>query len=95
MTKHPSFREEREYRLVSEVIHSGHKTPVYVRATESFLIPFVEIKLGDLGKLVREVTIGPTPHFNVIFDAALTFLSNAGANVNGSIRESVVPFRPS
>jgi hypothetical protein len=60
--KHPSFSEEREWRVVSPTIQTTD-TNTKIRTGKSMLIPYGEFNLQEGGKLsVSKIVVGPTPH---------------------------------
>jgi Protein of unknown function (DUF2971) len=61
--KHPAFRHEQEWRLISASISPGDSR-WRVRPGRSMLIPYVPIALTCLASSlpIRKVVVGPTPH---------------------------------
>jgi len=61
--KHPAFRNEQEWRLISEPLLIGDSR-WRVRPGRSMLIPYVPIALTCLASSlpIRRVVVGPTPH---------------------------------
>lgn len=76
--KHPSFSEEREWRVVCPVF-SADGSDAKFRATRSRLVPYKELDLSAVyDKIFRSVTIGPTPHRESAEYAARLFLNAKG-----------------
>ena len=57
--KHPSFREEREWRLITR---PRMTTTLQFREGLSMLIPYTAVRLGAKTKYLESVTIGPAAH---------------------------------
>ncbi len=64
LIKHPSFKEEREWRIVTTSGHDYNYHKVDFREGKSFIVPYKKIPLVDEESSVdiKEVIIGPTPH---------------------------------
>lgn len=91
--KDHSFREEKEWRLISRPLMCSSKAFEF-RAGNSMLIPYYKLKLGaDPAALkIKEVVVGPTPHPHQSAMSARSFL------VRHSLRDvavvpSTVPYR--
>ena len=88
LLKHPSFMEEREWRLVQ--LGGAFK----FRAGRSHLVPYAELAFGAqfyLG-LVKEVVIGPSPAHDAD-EASLRWFLNECFGGATPIRQSRVPYR--
>jgi len=88
-----SFREEKEWRLISRPLMCSSKAFEF-RAGNSMLIPYYKLRLGaDPAALkIKEVVVGPTPHPHQSAMSARSFL------VRHSLRDvevvpSAVPYR--
>lgn len=91
--KDPSFRDEREWRLVSGPIPTTD--PRWnVRPGRSMLIPYVSILLSaDSSSLpIKEVVVGPTPHMDLAMNALSSYLSSRRLS-QWSVKRSQVPYR--
>ncbi len=91
--KDHSFREEKEWRLISRPLMCSSKAFEF-RAGNSMLIPYYKLRLGaDPAALkIKEVVVGPTPHPHQSAMSARSFL------VRHSLRDvavvpSAVPYR--
>lgn len=89
--KHPSFKEENEWRLVSTVPTNNPRTKL--RPGKSMLIPYVPIKLNLANdkELLWNARIGPTPHIELAMNSA-TLLFNKVHFKNG-IGPTSIPYR--
>jgi hypothetical protein len=89
--KHPSFKEEREWRIVTQDLPDSH-TQVAVRQGKFLPIPYFNFALCESKEqLDVEVVVGPTPETNLAMDSVRTLLKVH--NCVGSPRSSVVPYR--
>ncbi len=93
--KHPSFAEEREWRLISEprvIAFPG----VAFRQSRSFLVPYRHFTLTEGPEAVLtlgRITVGPNPHPELARQSINGFLSSRA--VSGSRAHlSEVPYRP-
>jgi len=86
--KHPSFSEEREWRIVLQ-----KDANISYRAGTSFLTPFVLIPLALLvTHALVEVVVGPTPHRVLsVKSVEECLLMTLGRKV--PVRPSNIPFR--
>jgi len=90
MFKHPSFWEEREWRLVSNFPNLQSK----FREGESLITPYVEIKLTEEEEYIpiKQVFIGPTPHKELSRQSVLFMLNSH--NIRGcTVVCSEIPYR--
>lgn len=74
--KHPAFREEKEWRIVSPYFPKYTVADVMFREGASMLLPYTELKLPADGNLFEEVILGPSPDTNLSFSALSAYLSN-------------------
>jgi hypothetical protein len=92
--KHPSFAEEREWRLVNrritETIRNRH---ILYRPGKSFFTPYREFQLGaDVDSLIREIIVGPSPHSKLSVRTTREYLWHQ--DVKGvTVEESKIPYR--
>ncbi|SDU67953.1 DUF2971 domain-containing protein [Desulfobacula phenolica] len=91
--KHPSFREEREWRIASNVIFTSdvrHK----MRIGKSALVPYVEVNLADDKNDVpiRHIVVGPGPTGDLSMDSVGTYLSNNNVK-RWTVNQSSIPYR--
>lgn len=96
--KHSLFKEEREWRLVSQTTSIKHKD-VGFRPGRSMINPYLSISLGS-GKdsVVNRVTVGPCPHPELSNGAVEMLLLHKGVHVKGKpweldVRDSKIPYR--
>ncbi len=94
--KHPSFREEREWRLITDRFWPR---AMKLRSTDSRVVPYVELRFVEAGAgdnaplpLVRSISairVGPGRHDGMTFDALQRVLEGDGIVVD----RSEIPFR--
>lgn len=104
-TKHPAFREEQEWRVVSSpALQSSSLVPVDVEVIGGIPQKVLKIKLEDHpdkgltglepNQLIDRVLIGPCEHSAVIQQALLQTLNDAGIKDPGSkIFNTGIPLR--
>jgi Protein of unknown function (DUF2971) len=87
--KHPSFKEEQEWRLISI---PGPTDQRRFRRGKSMILPHTlrDIGVGEKSS-VDQVIIGPSPHMDLSERAVQTLLSEV--NIKASVRTSSIPFR--
>lgn len=80
--KDPFFQEESEWRLISKYYESYTVPEIRFREGKTTLVPYIELDLSnthDDGRLFEQVYVGPSPSFNLAYDAIANFLSNKKA----------------
>lgn len=104
LLKHPSFREEDEWRAVS-MLTKYVGQPIDYRATKSMLIPYVPFRLplADVPPPVGQsrhtalgldhVFVGPTLHVTQAVTSVDRFLAKHGALVKNGVEYCQIPFR--
>lgn len=94
--KHPSFREEEEWRIVSPVITDYVKAPVLFREGASMLVPYIEFKLTareDVPIALEHLFLGPTPNITISMNSLAMFLAKNGIQPEKGITYCQIPFR--
>jgi hypothetical protein len=94
--KHPSFREEEEWRIVSPVITDYIEAPVLFREGTSMLVPYIEFNLipQDNSPIALEhLFLGPTPNITISMNSLTMFLSKSGIRPDKGISYCQIPFR--
>jgi hypothetical protein len=94
--KHPSFREEEEWRIVSPVITDYVKAPVQFREGASMLVPYIEFNLlaeNSSTIALEHIFLGPTPNITISMNSLTMFLSKNGIQPNQGISYCQIPFR--
>lgn len=76
MIKHSAFKEEQEWRLISNYYPNFTVPEVKFREGASMLVPYLELPLGDIKPYFNQVILGPSPHENLSISALSMFLSN-------------------
>ena len=91
IVKHPEFREEKEWRVVSPHFPKYTVGDVKFREGASMLLPYTELKLPAEGNLFEEVILGPSQDANLSLSALSAYLSNH--RVCGKAVNSQIPLR--
>jgi len=94
--KHPSFREEEEWRIVSPVITDYVKAPVLFREGTSMLVPYIEFSFAawDNSPIALEhLFLGPTPNITISMNSLTMFLAKNGIRPERGISYCQIPFR--
>jgi len=91
--KHPSFSEEKEWRLVSPLVQTAN-SKMNFRAGTSMLIPYRNFSLEDKESNFspRKIFVGPTPHKDLSISSEMHLLFSRGIS-DCSVAPSIVPFR--
>lgn len=76
MIKHEAFKEEQEWRLISNYYPNYTLPAVKFREGASMLVPYIELPLGENKPYFQGVLLGPSPHPNLSNSALSMFLSN-------------------
>lgn len=94
LLKHPSFKEEDEWRVVSPVLTNYITSPICYREGHSMLVPYLEFKLGRKDKMQFDhIYIGPTPNINLSMSSLSRFLSRKNAAPSSGITYCDIPYR--
>ncbi len=94
--KHPSFREEEEWRIVSPVITDYVAAPVLFREGTSMLVPYIQFALlaeNDSPICLDHLFLGPTPNITISMNSLTMFLSKNGIRPANGIAYCQIPFR--
>ncbi len=94
--KHPSFREEEEWRIVSPVVTDYVKAPVLFREGASMLVPYIEFNLMTQNNApisLEHLFLGPTPNITISMNSLNMFLSKNGIRPDKGISYCQIPFR--
>lgn len=94
--KHPSFREEEEWRIVSPVITDYVKAPVQFREGASMLVPYIEFNLipeDNSAIALEHLFLGPTPNITISMNSLTMFLSKNGIQPAKGLSYCQIPFR--
>ena len=94
--KHPSFREEEEWRIVSPVVTDYVKAPVLFREGASMLVPYIEFNLMTQKNSpisIEHLFLGPTPNITISMNSLTMFLSKNGIRPDKGISYCQIPFR--
>lgn len=93
--KHPSFREEKEWRIVSPVIANTAEAPILFREGHAMLVPYIEFDLGIQGgpPVLDHLYLGPTANINISMSSLKMFLVRHGIDPKRGIDYCQIPFR--
>lgn len=97
--KHPSFSEEKEWRIVSPVftdVISALPMTVRFREAHSMLVPYLEFDLraGDQAlPVIEHLFLGPTQHINLSMNSVKMFLAQHGVVPGRGIDYCQIPYR--
>jgi len=94
--KHPSFREEEEWRIISPVITDYINAPVLFREGTSMLVPFIEFNLitQDTSPIALEhLFLGPTPNITISMNSLTMFLAKNGIRPDKGVSYCQIPYR--
>jgi hypothetical protein len=91
--KHPKFEEEREYRHIYQPGKTRLDLPVYFKAGQYGLTPYVAINFLEKGRLpITTITVGPCHDFELEYKVLSLFLHNNGYK-DVEILHSEIPLR--
>jgi hypothetical protein len=94
--KHPSFREEKEWRIVSPVYTGGADRTILFREANAMLVPYVEFDLVPEGHgppQLDHVFVGPSPQSNISVNSVQMFLSKNDIIPSRGIEYCQIPYR--
>lgn len=92
--KHPSFKEEREWRIITNYYQKCTIPQIKFREGASMLVPYFEINIDPNGNeklLFEKVILGPSQHNELSYSALSDFLSNKA--VCNKTKCSCIPYR--
>lgn len=96
LLKHPSFREEEEWRIVSPVITDYVEAPVLFREGTSMLVPFIMFALSSTDNSpisLQHLFLGPTPNKTISMNSLTMYLAKNGIRPERGISYCQIPFR--
>lgn len=88
--KHPSFHEEREWRLVYVIWLDRQRDIAKFRPSAVGVVPYIEVSLAP--GAIREVVLGPGNHLDTRLEGVRTLLDVWGLQ-DVQVRTSEVPLR--
>ena len=94
--KHWSFREEREWRVISPVLPNLSDPKVKYRIGRFTLIPYREFSIARApGRLVEidEVIIGPSSSLELSMDSIPQYLASRGVHPRRGVHSCGIPYR--
>jgi len=91
ITKNNTFREEKEWRLISPLISDLNINKVHFRDGSLTLTPYIKIPLEKSPTLFKDIYLGPTPYHNLAMSSFIRFVtSNKVAN---GVINTLIPYR--
>lgn len=93
--KHPSFREEKEWRIVSPIMANDGDAPILFREGHAMLVPYIEFDIGleDAPLAMDHLFLGPTANINISMNSLSMFLEKNGIIPKRGIDYCQIPFR--
>jgi hypothetical protein len=91
LLKHPSFREEEEWRIVSPVITDYVEAEVLFREGTSMLVPYIMFALHPIA--LQHLFLGPTPNKTISMNSLTMYLAKNGIKPERGISYCQIPFR--
>lgn len=89
--KHGAFREEKEWRLISQHFQKNTDPSIKFREGASMLVPYIELSLGKSKPYFSNVILGPSSHQNISMSGLSMYMSNQG--ICQRITNCVIPYR--
>lgn len=89
--KNHSFKEEQEWRLISEYYLNHTEPKLKFRQGASMLVPYIELNLGEDKPSFEKVILGPSQHQNLSMSALSMFLINKG--LCSRVQNCSIPYR--
>lgn len=96
LLKHPSFHEEKEWRVVSSVMASSVTAPIKYREGSSMLVPFRDFHLpvaSNEGIDIEHVILGPTPNMSISMKSLSAYLSQKKSIPRKGVIYCRIPYR--
>jgi hypothetical protein len=88
--KHPSFAEEREWRLIATHVPAGS---VRYRATRSLIVPYYDLAIARGSSFpVERVVVGPHRHADLA-ERSLRLMTSAARGWPVKVEQTATPFR--
>jgi hypothetical protein len=89
--KHRAFKEEKEWRLISQYYPKYTIPEIKFREGASMIIPYIELSLGESNPKFENIILGPSPHQNLSMQALSMYLSNR--RVCNYVENCSIPYR--
>jgi hypothetical protein len=96
LLKHPSFREEMEWRIVSPIFSGDTGATVLFREAHAMLVPYVEFNLEpDPATPIQlnHLFLGPTSNINLSMNSLKMFLAQKNIHPAKGIDYCQIPYR--
>ncbi|HEY9446910.1 MAG TPA: DUF2971 domain-containing protein [Burkholderiales bacterium] len=94
--KHSSFREEREWRVISPVFRDLHDPSVKYRIGRFTLIPYREFRITsarDDPVRIDEVIVGPSSNLALSMHSIPSYLASQGVHPRRGVHSCGIPYR--
>ncbi|PIE57716.1 MAG: hypothetical protein CSA33_06620 [Desulfobulbus propionicus] len=94
--KHPSFREEQEWRIVSPVWDESRPFELQFREANAMLVPYIAFDLllnPDAPLQLEHLYLGPTSNINISMNSMSMFLAQNSIVPQQGIDYCQIPFR--
>ena len=96
LLKHPSYSEEKEWRVVQRpwLLKEKGQEPWQFREGKNAVIPYVLFRLADKNQqpIIRQIIIGPTPFPDLFLDSVRQFLAYERIR-DCTLLKSAIPYR--
>ncbi len=90
--KHPSFSEEKEWRLISPIVSMKHPQ-VNHREGNMLITPYFNFKLSENSEFsLSKIIVGPSPHMELSMNSVFGLLGRNNI-LKSTIERSHIPFR--
>lgn len=96
LTKHPAFKEEEEWRCVSQPVKNYVEAPIEYRPGRVSLIPFIRFPLPVINNAlaIKTAVVGPSPSPELALNGIAQFLAKyAATGQQRSIVDCQIPYR--
>lgn len=96
LTKHPAFKEEEEWRCVSQPVKNYVEAPIEYRPGRVSLIPFIRFPLPVINNAlaIKTAVVGPSPSPELAFNGIARFLAKyAATGQQRRIVDCQIPYR--
>lgn len=92
--KHPSFQEEKEWRIVSDLeddVNQPCTTPIAFRQGHTMLVPYLTLSLNELA--FHHLFLGPTPNAQTSLNTLQMFLKEKQMQPSHGVEYCNIPYR--
>ena len=89
--KHPSFQEEKEWRIMSDVFGESHHKQIEFRVGRTMLVPYTALHLDAIG--FEHIFVGPTPNSETSLNTLNMYLNEKEMQPKQAISYCNIPYR--